>query len=112
MERGKHLLLDWYGCNTDRISNEYDLVALLLDTAKVAGCRVLNYMGHQFEPQGATAIVMLAESHMSAHYSPEHDYISIDVYTCMPSMMPEKALKYLRKELKPKDEKTQTLERG
>jgi S-adenosylmethionine decarboxylase len=56
--------------------------------------------------------VMLAESHISAHYSPEHDYISIDVYTCMPSMMPQKALNYLRAELKPKEAKTREFERG
>lgn len=112
MEHGKHLLLDWYGCNPSRINNKYDLIALLLETAEIAGCKVLDYMGHQFEPQGTTAIVMLAESHFSAHYSPEHDYLSIDLYTCMPSMMPHKALIHLRKELQPKEEKTQSLERG
>jgi S-adenosylmethionine decarboxylase len=112
MEKGIHLLLDWYGCDPEQVAVHWDLVARLLEASDKAGCKVLNYMSYQFEPQGATAMLMLAESHMSAHYSPEYDYLAIDIYTCMPSMMPHKALRYLRKTLKPQIEKTREFERG
>jgi S-adenosylmethionine decarboxylase len=112
MEKGIHLLLDWFNCDPKEIGTDLDLVARLLEAANKAGCKVLNYMSHQFEPYGATAIVMLAESHMSAHYFPEYNYISLDIYTCQKSMRPHKALNYLRKALKPQIEKTREFERG
>jgi S-adenosylmethionine decarboxylase len=37
---------------------------------------------HQFEPQGLTGIVLLAESHISIHTWPERGEAAIDVFTC------------------------------
>ena len=37
---------------------------------------------HQFEPQGLTGIVLLAESHISIHTWPEKGEAAIDVFTC------------------------------
>jgi S-adenosylmethionine decarboxylase len=112
MEHGIHLLLDWYGCDTSITNDANKLCAVLLKAAELAGCKILHHYSYQFEPQGSTAVVVLAESHMSAHSTPEHDYVSLDVYTCMPSMMPQQALKYLHDTLKPKEAKTREFERG
>jgi S-adenosylmethionine decarboxylase len=37
---------------------------------------------HQFEPQGLTGIVLLAESHISIHTWPERGEAAVDVFTC------------------------------
>ena len=37
---------------------------------------------HQFEPQGVTGTVLLAESHLAIHTWPEHGFVTIDVYVC------------------------------
>jgi len=37
---------------------------------------------HQFEPQGLTGIVLLAESHLSIHTWPERGEAAIDIFTC------------------------------
>ena len=55
---------------------------ILVDVATRAGATVLGSICHKFEPQGATAIVMIGESHLSLHTYPEFNYVSLDVYTC------------------------------
>jgi S-adenosylmethionine decarboxylase len=44
---------------------------------------------HQFEPHGATGVLVLAESHFSAHTYPEHNRVYIDVFCCSPNFDPE-----------------------
>jgi S-adenosylmethionine decarboxylase proenzyme len=43
---------------------------------------------HQFDPIGATGVIVLAESHFSAHTYPENDLIYFDVFCCSPSFQP------------------------
>lgn len=40
---------------------------------------------HQFEPFGATGVLVLAESHFSAHTYPEHGLVYVDVFCCNPA---------------------------
>lgn len=35
-----------------------------------------------FKPQGVTAVWILSESHFTLHTYPEHNYVSVDCYTC------------------------------
>ena len=44
---------------------------------------------HQFEPQGATGVLVLSESHFSAHTYPEDSTVYIDVFCCSHSFDPE-----------------------
>lgn len=44
---------------------------------------------HQFEPQGATGVLVLAESHFSAHTYPEDSLVYIDVFCCSKDFNPE-----------------------
>ncbi len=37
---------------------------------------------HQFEPQGVTGAVILAESHLAIHTWPEMGSVTLDVYVC------------------------------
>jgi len=47
-----------------------------------AGATLLDYIDHQFDPQGITALALLAESHISVHTWPEHGRYAADVFTC------------------------------
>lgn len=40
---------------------------------------------HQFEPAGATGVLVLTESHFSAHTYPEHGTVYVDVFCCSPT---------------------------
>lgn len=44
---------------------------------------------HQFQPQGATGVLVLSESHFSAHTYPEDNLVYIDVFCCSASFDPE-----------------------
>jgi S-adenosylmethionine/arginine decarboxylase-like enzyme len=65
MSKGRHLILDLYGCSPD-ILNDYGELECLLETAlNMAGATILRIFGEKFEPQGVTLLALLAESHAS-----------------------------------------------
>ena len=81
--RGKHIAADFVGVeHVDQISDVDSLAALLVDACKGSGATVLDVLTRQFEPQGATVLVLLAESHASAHAFPERAALMVDVFTC------------------------------
>ena len=82
MSKGRHLILDLYGCDPG-ILDDYDELMRLLEAAlNMAGATVLRIFGEKFEPQGVTLLALLAESHASIHTWPELGYCAIDLYTC------------------------------
>ncbi len=52
-------------------------------------------MSYEFSPYGVTALVLLAESHISIHTWPENGYLAVDVFTCGEHTEPEQACHYL-----------------
>ena len=56
--------------------------ALLVGAAEEVGATVLSRHHHSFQPQGVTAVVVLAESHVSIHTWPEWGGATLDAYTC------------------------------
>jgi S-adenosylmethionine decarboxylase len=57
--------------------------------AKKCDFTVVSKAFHQFEPHGTTGVLVLAESHFSAHTYPEHNKVYIDVFCCNPNFDPE-----------------------
>jgi S-adenosylmethionine decarboxylase len=110
--RGTHVIIDLFGCNFDLINDGPYMENVLCEASVEAGCTILHKYTHKFEPQGVTSIVVLAESHISAHCSPEYNKIWIDVFTCGSRAMPEKAVALLIDKLKPETFTTETIERG
>ena len=94
-----HLLLELYGCDYEKLNDESFLRCTLNRAAKLAKATVLHLISNKFEPQGVTAIALLAESHISIHTWPESKYSAVDIFTCGQNMMPEQASQYLIKSL-------------
>lgn len=46
---------------------------------------------HQFEPFGATGVIVLSESHFSAHTYPENERVYLDLFCCSKDFKPDKA---------------------
>ena len=107
---GTHIVADFWDCDFN--DNADHLRKLLINAAHVSNATVLGSVVHQFEPEGSTALVLLAESHISAHTWPEYGYIAIDIFTCGHNMKPEVAIDYLKAALKPKKIQKHTLSRG
>ena len=93
--QSKHLLLELYGCDYEKLNDESFLRCTISNAAKCANAKVLNLISNKFEPQGVTAIALLAESHLSIHTWPELHYSAVDIFTCGKNMKPERASKYL-----------------
>ena len=95
VHQSKHLLLELYACDYEKLNDESFLRCTLNNASKLANATVLNLISNKFEPQGVTAIALLAESHLSIHTWPESRYSAIDIFTCGQHMKPDLASKYL-----------------
>ena len=110
--QSKHLLLELYRCDYEKLNDESFLRCTLNKGAKLANATVLNLISNKFEPQGVTAIALLAESHISIHTWPESNYSAVDIFTCGQNMLPELASKYLIEALKAEEHSLRIIERN
>ena len=110
--QSKHFLLELYRCDYEKLNDESFLRCTLNRAAKVAKATVLNLISNKFEPQGVTAIALLAESHLSIHTWPESNYSAVDIFTCGQNMMPELASKYLIEALMAEEHFLRVIERN
>ena len=112
MHQGKHLLLELYRCDYEKLNDESFLRCTLNRAAKLAKATVLNLISNKFEPQGVTAIALLAASHISIHTWPESNYSAVDIFTCGQKMLPELASQYLIESLMAKEHSLRVIERN
>ena len=110
--QSKHLLLELYKCDFEKLNDESFLRCALNRAAKLAKATILNLISNKFEPQGVTAIALLAESHISIHTWPESNYSAVDIFTCGRNMMPELASQYLIESLIAKEHSLRVIKRN
>ena len=110
--QSKHLLLELYRCDSEKLNDESFLRCTLNRAAKLAKATVLNLISNKFEPQGVTAIALLAESHISIHSWPESNYSAVDIFTCGQNMQPELASQYLIETLKAEEHFLRVIKRN
>ena len=110
--QGKHLLLELYRCDSEKLNDESFLRCKLNRAAKLAKATVLNLISNKFEPQGVTAIALLSESHISIHTWPESNYSAVDIFTCGTNMLPELASQYLIEALKAEEHFLRVIDRN
>jgi S-adenosylmethionine decarboxylase len=104
-----------YGVRCDwwkNLNNTAYLLEVCVEAATASGNTVIDHVEHKFEPQGASVVLLLAESHLSVHTYPEHGYVSVDIYSCGGNSEPEKGINYLISVFKPLRHNTVTLQRG
>ena len=64
------------------IERSEELCAIMTKVADVCNFHVVAQAFHQFQPVGTTGVLVLAESHFSAHTYPENKMVYIDVFCC------------------------------
>ncbi len=109
---GLHILADLHGVDAERIDRVEDIRNLLETAVKVADLTKISSHYYQFQPHGATGVVLLAESHISIHTWPEHGLATVDVYTCGDPTKAYRAMEYIINTLEPKRVDKQVHERG
>jgi S-adenosylmethionine decarboxylase len=73
------------------IRREHELVPLMELVVSRLGLNEVGRSFHQFEPEGVTGVIVLSESHFSAHTYPERDQIYVDLFCCSKEFSPDKA---------------------
>lgn len=111
MSLATHVHLELWGVETALLNDPARLETALLDAAREANCDVLGSVKHQFQPQGASVVVLVSESHLSIHTWPEHGYAAADILTCGKAL-PENGVKALIRLLNPLRSEVSSFQRG
>lgn len=109
---GRHVAMDAWGVDFDKLNDVEFLSNHMQEAAKACGATILSVQKQQFDPQGATVLVMLSESHLSIHTYPEKGFAALDCYTCGHTVDPAVAVKYMLEVLKPTQAYSKVLKRG
>jgi len=109
---GTHLLIELWSCNTQKLDNLDYLERIMSQAAEVAGATVLKTAFQDFNPQGVSGVVVIAESHLTIHTWPELGYAALDIFTCGTTVDPWKAAGFLRQELEAEGYQMRDLKRG
>lgn len=107
----RHLLYDLWTAPGAPVLDAVAWRRILSAAAAAGGATVLGETFHQFQPQGVTGILLLAESHLSVHTWPEHEHAAVDLFTCGP-MDADTVIAYIRQALQPVRERLQIVIRG
>lgn len=80
---GRHCLLDIYIQDREWLKNQQIVEHLLHLAAQAAQAHILTSHFHTFGGEGGiTGVLLLAESHISIHTWPEHNYAAVDIFIC------------------------------
>lgn len=107
---GQHLLIDvWQGQGLTDIDA---IEAMLREAIAACGATLLNLHLHPFSGHGGVSgVAVLAESHMSIHTWPEHQYAALDIFVCG-GCDPAAAVAVIEKHMQPERIEVRTAYRG
>ncbi len=92
---GLHILAEYYNCEAAVLDKIEIIKEAMNEAAKIANATIVETVIHQFSPHGVSGVVVIAESHISIHTWPEHNYVAIDIFTCGETLETQKAIDYL-----------------
>lgn len=109
---GRHVIAELDGCTSATLGNTDRIRELLRNAAAAAAATLIRDEVFQFRGGGVSGFALLAESHVSIHTWPEHNYAAVDIYTCGVHTQPEAACHYLAEHLGATGLKMSAIERG
>jgi S-adenosylmethionine decarboxylase len=101
LHKGKHLLIDCRRVSRELCLNDKLFLDVMARAAERAGSTVISQIRYKFgsdSPPGFTAVVMLDESHCSAHAYADLGLVAMDVFTCGKTD-PVRVFQFIREEL-------------
>lgn len=110
--KGKHFILDIYGCDYHEIDSAPGLEKLMTDAANAAHMEILHVYMHKFAPHGVTGVVVLSTSHISVHTWPEYGYAAFDVFSCSNDAQTRLAVNHIVKNLQHSRKRVSDVDRG
>ena len=101
LHQGKHLLIDCGSVSREVCLDDRHMLDVMARAATRAGANVISQVRYHFghnSPPGFTAVVLLDESHISAHCYADTGQIALDIFTCG-STAPQNVLDYILEEI-------------
>lgn len=89
---GRQLTIEYYECGAEAFLDKNMVEKAMLDAARKSGATIISSSFHDFNPQGISGVVVIAESHFTVHAWPEHDYAAVDIFSCGESIDLETAI--------------------
>lgn len=80
--QSRHVIMDLYGCDPVVLKDPERVLTAIRDGAIATGARIVHEHVHDFGGDGASAVCVLAESHITIHTWPGERYASVDCNTC------------------------------
>jgi S-adenosylmethionine decarboxylase len=112
MTVGIHIIADLYGVDEELISTSEKVLSVIEESVRISGLTKISSDYFQFQPRGVSGIVLLAESHLSFHTWPEHNLVTLDIYTCGDPHHADLAFNYIVTKLSPTSIDYKKLTRG
>ena len=109
---GKHLLVELYDCESKLLNDCVLVEREMQKAARAAKATIVCSTFHMFSPYGVSGVVVIAESHLTIHTWPEHNYAAIDIFTCGTSVEPYTAYQVLKDAFRCKNSSVIELKRG
>jgi S-adenosylmethionine decarboxylase len=94
---GKHYLVDFHGCDPESLRFVDRTRDMFLKAAHEARATLVAEAFHQFEPEGVSGVLLIAESHLSVHTWPEEGFAAVDIFTCGEEMDAQLAIEVLER---------------
>lgn len=108
---GNHIIVEYYNCDTEILKNWEYIEKIMNQAAKNIGATIVSSVFHKFNPWGVSGAVIIAESHLTIHTCPEHNYAAVDLFTCG-KLDPWVGFEDLKKFLKASKYDTKQIQRG
>lgn len=98
----EHWVLQLHGVSADRIDHPDALNATLDQVVADLDLTQVTAHSHYFGP-GVSTVIILSESHLSAHTWPELGYLHLDLVTCVRKLTADKLQTVLRAAFAPQE---------
>lgn len=79
---GTTLLCTIFNVAESLLNSPEDLVQYCEEALHKDSFTILSKVTHTFDPQGFTCVWLLAESHLALHTYPEHQSLTLTLYSC------------------------------
>src|SRR5690349_7592604 len=100
---GRHVIVEYYDCSPEILSDVVVIEQSMVEAAKTAGATVINSTFHHFSPFGVSGVVVIQESHLAIHTWPEYGYASVDIFTCGDTVNPWVSYNFLKEAFQAKN---------
>ncbi|EHP68764.1 S-adenosylmethionine decarboxylase proenzyme [Metallosphaera yellowstonensis MK1] len=98
---GREVFGNLYDCDADVLRDDERLKEIAVEATKVGNMTLLDVKAWKIG-EGVSVVAIVLESHVTIHTWPEHNFATVDVYSCGSHTDPKRAFYYIVEQLKAK----------